>query len=922
MTKSTYRFCFVVLCFITVANENSLVCGFGRRKRHQPEEKTLHVKSRPYFRPWQRYDDAASADETIYERPRGLLSSLTSVAQHGASMWSNHISEEASSKNERSKRRTKLSSMEQTSSLYVSQLYKRIQKSRQDQETLNIDKVTSSKDDEQDLSLEEDSHTQTSWPEHFFQDTLAYIAGGAAATSAFSAVVVGTIFATVVVTIGAITSAIFFENDDVGYYLDPAVEEEHIEQGGAVLLSQDCDLDDDLFEDFSPRRAFTKQDDTTLTLRTSVDDYTVQELKKCFAGKPLTEVIFSTQPTSLTCSINEDQHDLLLPYYESREYGDHDLPSFFHEDEAVPTSECDKQHDAKNDEVEQPKVIELIWHNGYFNAANDYYTAKTANKRPRRNRLRKTVADPSFDFEETEREGALLLSDTFRVTSSAFGLLADAVRFTGESTSAAIGGSSRLVGGAVKAGGWAVGSLGNAILSDKQCSVKKRHRTRKVAGASIKLLGDAIDNVAESLLLAGSATERIAFASAGVAEGTVRIVEDLASTLSDVFAREGRRGIVSNNPSVGNSPAVTADNLVRTIEPVVVQQGDNIDDNAYRELSTQYENADAEVLVEELTNFFHEVSSWASQNADYIMQDTAGVSSLAPLLFFVLASMYFASIMLLSGRSSVGDMVHRDAAHHHHKTTDPSGLGERKAIPEGITAVEDADTHSTLTIDSTMKQEPDVHVKGHQENVRAGRVVTFFIWTTMLPLKLVYMLSLRVYRVIFNKKTTLLVIHILGWLFICQMSQNRSAIIERKATLAGYNSAVENVGTSSLPGSSHIESAFWLNVIISRIWRVESSKSPEIGGLEPYLASSVSTIFASRLAESYSKPSGVAHVSLASFTFGTKPPIIRNIEIKSVDTAKMHFGLDVIMLLDDANLILGEYKLSHLFSSTLTIPTL
>jgi Ca2+-dependent lipid-binding protein len=135
------------------------------------------------------------------------------------------------------------------------------------------------------------------------------------------------------------------------------------------------------------------------------------------------------------------------------------------------------------------------------------------------------------------------------------------------------------------------------------------------------------------------------------------------------------------------------------------------------------------------------------------------------------------------------------------------------------------------------------------------------------------------------------------------MSQNRSVIIERKAKLAGYKSLLETSFESN-----HVETAFWLNAIIGRVWRVDRPGSLEVGGFEPFLASSVGSLFASRLEESYARPSGVAHVSLASLTFGKSAPIVHDIQIKGVDSrgSKVYLGIDVVMLMEDAVLMLGE----------------
>lgn len=825
---------FVAVGFsIVIAEKQTIITAFSRHQQQPSKEQSHDIKSRPF-----------------------VLDSLANVARNGA-YWSNHITNA-----EEGTKRKRPTNLKQTSSMYVSQLYKRIQKSHQD-DKLNIDSMDRSSEEE-GTSIEDASYSRrmSHWPEHFFEEILAYIAGGAAATSAFSAVIAGTIFATAVITVGALASAFFFGNEDDSeyYYLDhdELYVREYKDDTRTELESKDCDLDDAFFDDKSSGSEIDQE---------TFDETTLYELQKCFAGKPSANVMFFSEPSSLnTCN-------RLLPQYDLSGFGiENDIPDHEgHSDVEITRQDQPAQHGE-----EQPKLVELIWHDSYSTAASNYYTTKLNARRQNRNKSNRKIvisSDQSFDLEDTEREGAILLSDTFRVTSSAFGLLADAVRFAGETTAATAGGTARLVGGAVKAGGWAVGSLGSAITPDTvdgsnnldNTSRMKKHRTRTrhVAGASVKLLGDAIDNVAESLLLAGSATERIAFAAAGVAEGAVRVVEDFTSSLSNAFAKEGRRGIIVSKPSmtVVESSDVAADIITKppetdTILPLEKNTDSIVESKELRSAGDAVE----EDLIENLSKYLLLASTWTLQNADYIMQDTAGVASSAPQVLFVLVFLYFASLALLStGINERSNQLGNEIDAPRKLMPDPVKSSNRKVIPEGILAG-DGDTHSTLTIDSTMRRDPGTHFT----QIGTGAVKCAFL-VAIFPLKLFWVAGKYGIRLVLSKKTALLVIYALGWFFICQISQNKSAAIERKAMLAGYKNAVESAGMNM--DNAPLESAFWLNAIITRVWRVGSDEDT-VGGLEPLLASSVASILARRLEEAYSKPTGVTHVSLASLTFG------------------------------------------------------
>ncbi len=117
--------------------------------------------------------------------------------------------------------------------------------------------------------------------------------------------------------------------------------------------------------------------------------------------------------------------------------------------------------------------------------------------------------------------------------------MGEAVRLSGR----AVGGLGEAIkrgGGGVKNGGEHRGD-GSSDGGGAGGGVKRRKRSRRVAGTSMRLLAGAITQLADSLLLAGSAMEHVAFAAAGAAEGTIRIIEDAAASLLDMFSKEGRR---------------------------------------------------------------------------------------------------------------------------------------------------------------------------------------------------------------------------------------------------------------------------------------------------------------------------------------------------------------------------------------------
>lgn len=511
-----------------------------------------------------------------------------------------------------------------------------------------------------------------------------------------------------------------------------------------------------------------------------------------------------------------------------------------------------------------------------------------------------------------ERDGALLLGESFRVVSSMFGLAADAVRFTGETTAATAGGVSRLAVGVVKVTGWAVGSLGEAIENGSagrrrngsiKVQDKKGNQVRKIAGTSMRLFAGAIEQLGDSLLLAGSAVEHITFAAAEVAEGTVRILENSSSSLSDMFAREGMKGtnVIIPRPKmvIGQVPSVIYDESRPEVTGIVTSE----DTNTLRTESNNDRPFETDASgIDEVMNF---IRPWILRNAEIIAADTGGVSSLAYEMLGVFLLCLLASLVLLSSKENDTDSLNTSKLLSSKRSND-DGVGRPKNITfdsrcENVAnnhASDDHDSHSTLTVDSTVQAGPDIGTK--------NCVSAYFHFLLLLPVRLVRAFILS-WNIVFSKGAVLFVIHIVGWIYLSWVAQYKSSVIQRQSEIMGYKLAVESMGEIS---PSIKESAVWLNSILSTAWRVGS------GGLETRVSSSLRKIFAESLSRPYSKPSAVAHVALNAFTFGSSPPIISRIELTGVDREKsvIFMNVDVGMLLQDAILLLDikpsalEYK--------------
>ena len=289
-----------------------------------------------------------------------------------------------------------------------------------------------------------------------------------------------------------------------------------------VVREEDCDVTGDIVAENNDK-ILHQREETKLQPKKELSSYTMDELRRCYEGKPQLPLQFSRNRRDNMCIVYTESDESARTEEDEAEYSNNNLPIegdvMSALEDVCSAGDCEKIVPSI-DQSESNKRVNVLWHDQHIADGSHYPTntvkpkGRDLRKRYRRgNGSKRSNSPQDNDYSDAEKEGALLLSQSFRVAASVFGAAADAVRFTGEAAAVCTGGTARLAGGVFKLSGYAVNSLGSAIEhgSDKKepepNSGKPRTSKREVAGQSVRLLGESIEQVADSLLLAGSATE-------------------------------------------------------------------------------------------------------------------------------------------------------------------------------------------------------------------------------------------------------------------------------------------------------------------------------------------------------------------------------------------------------------------------------
>jgi hypothetical protein len=473
--------------------------------------------------------------------PFKSLKSLARAARDGSSTWGDHIasSRRASSNgNKRAKQyQSKSTSMKQSSSIFISKLHKKIQTQQRQtpKETQIGPRRLYKKQHHAEEMMEQNSDDYPE--EHFIQEILAVVLSGAAATSAFAAVTTGAFIATLAVAVGSVVTVLFFDDIEVAEVTDATFIETTDDDidDQEEIIEEDCDITGKSDTDAQDSNELLQQhEEPMFQPTTKLTNFTMDELRRCYKGKPKIMPLQFSHPhrrNDMCIVYSESDESKTSENYEA-EYSDSNVlidNVVSALEDACSTGDCEKIVPSV-DHPESIKRVNVVWHDpriaddSNYSNDKDKPKGKERGKRSRRiSRSGRSDSQHDNDYAESltdaETEGALLLSQSFRVAASAFGVVADALRFTGETAAVCTGGTARLAGGVFRLSGWALSSVGSAIehgggakrdsisQAEEPHSGKSRTSKRKVAGESVRLLGESIEQVADSLLLAGSATE-------------------------------------------------------------------------------------------------------------------------------------------------------------------------------------------------------------------------------------------------------------------------------------------------------------------------------------------------------------------------------------------------------------------------------
>jgi hypothetical protein len=635
---------------------------------------------------------------------------------------------------------------------------------------------------------DEDETTITAAPsEHFTQEIIAAMLGGATVGSAFAAATAGAFAATAIMALGAIVTVFF--SDEEKESLLPADEGFKMHDDINTIADQiikevGCDYNGEKHEAETSILPSAMQEPTSSHQK--LPEFILEELIRCYNGNPdHVSSLFPMHDASDACIVNVSENS--GPYYDSTIIGTEKEPLLVESSTIVSEDLPPMEHAI-------PKRVEVVWHDTHLGkSSNNTLPSNNLSPQKRAKRSLQSSASvkrrissdtSSISLTDAERDGALLLAESFRVASCAFGLLASGVRFAGETAAATAGGTARLAGGVVRLSGWVVGSLGEAIensgsgleidaeqdlvmLPSENSDLKIKNK-RIVAGTSVRLIGDAIEQIADSLLLAGSATEHVAFAATGAVEGTLRIMESSLTTMSDIFSREGRRGSSTMSSSVEMESKVNVDEFASDLDEIPTFAVSKYSSEEAITL-TQAENETVSLEVQKLFQLF---STWVSQNADIIVSDTVGVPSLALEMLGVFLLCFVASIFVLRSKNSVRSSGIEASAGGNMQCT--ISFGNQCESATSHRAAED-DSHTTLTAESTMKG-PGCDI-GNAKSMHLS--VATFVYIFLVPLKLAQSIITLVWGVFYRKEAALLVLYLLGWIFLSRSEQYKSSLIQR-----------------------------------------------------------------------------------------------------------------------------------------------
>ncbi|GMI42847.1 hypothetical protein TrCOL_g4926 [Triparma columacea] len=396
---------------------------------------------------------------------------------------------------------------------------------------------------------------------------------------------------------------------------------------------------------------------------------------------------------------------------------------------------------------------------------------------------------------------------------------------------------------------------------ERESSSKLAHATRRVAGHSVIVLSTLVKGVGESFMLAGQATESVTSGTAGVAEDTIRVVEELFGTFADHFQDPSSSSSTASS-SKNSNPASSSSSSPNPSSNTDPNSGDYFSfssppsQSIHSVFSLSLEDPYASLLI-----IASILKSWLLQTLQGSTEDVVGVSSVIPQIAATYVFLWILSAWLRgrsrrderqklqssSPSSSSSPLLHlhqhsltssatqaipttpfntpvrnNNGAstsihhhHHHHHNSDPAtttapliaSVVAQKVGEVNGEEVEAREFKATPRIGSPAREIQRVGGRGMHGKRSSGilrRIVSFFVSPGLISF----------------------VSHLLVLLYVARSILANTNKIKRAAETKGFRDAITSVtqkGGGSAFGKNvpAYESAIWANNLLDSIWRVE-----------------------------------------------------------------------------------------------------
>lgn len=429
---------------------------------------------------------------------------------------------------------------------------------------------------------------------------------------------------------------------------------------------------------------------------------------------------------------------------------------------------------------------------------------------------------------------------------------------------------------------------------------------------SIRLMGNVVRGLGDSIVLVGAATESLASSTVGLAEDSVRIFEDIAGSIAATLKPKDPNRPIKVKPK--ENKIVHDDATVTQSTHSFFSFGSN--EHIFQENESPF-SPTVDDTYDSVVDLLDHYQLHVIEFFTFVLKEINGIPSLAPEIFAILGICYIACLYWMS-RTKYERTI--EAYIHVPRLPAPSLRRDIPIHPPKLSLLR----RTSIILSSTC---------------RAFLFLLVFL-----------------FRVIFDRRTALLFLFIFAWAYLSWASQIRSFAIQRHAEGKGYRSAIAAIGTT-VP--SRTEPVLWVNALLSQIWQIRGpeGKNPRsgkahprfvnkamntkkvdndtcrdcgksagecrdecfvvYGGLEPTLAGAIGNSLMDMFhASKASGPKDVAYVSMHSVTLGSQPPLIRSVKLlgKEHGGIRHAYELDVLVLFEDMEIILGTlmgYKIAN-----------